>query len=120
MKRSQLRAIPAVEKVLQALGDAGLPRPMVVEVVRRELAALRKQKSVPGFDAVVATIRTALRDLSSSRIRPLINGTGIVIHTNFGRAPLAEAASPAASAAAAPHIWSRALRFYAAPKPRPS
>ena len=90
MKQSQLRAIPAVEKVLQALGDAGLPRPMVVEVVRRELAALRKQKSIPGFDAVVATIRAALRDLSSSRIRPLINGTGIVIHTNFGRAPLAE------------------------------
>src|SRR3984885_4631616 len=90
MKQSQLRAIPAVEKVLQALGDAGLPRPMVVEVVRRELAALRKQKSIPEFDAVVATIRAALRDLSSSRIRPLINGTGIVIHTNFGRAPLAE------------------------------
>jgi L-seryl-tRNA(Ser) seleniumtransferase len=90
MKQSQLRAIPAVEKVLQALGDAALPRPMVVEVVRRELAALRKQKSIPGFDAVVATIRAALRDLSSSRIRPLINGTGIVIHTNFGRAPLAE------------------------------
>jgi L-seryl-tRNA(Ser) seleniumtransferase len=91
MKQSRLRAIPAVEKVLQALGDAGLPRPMVVEVVRRELAALRKQKAIPGLDAVVATIRAALRDLSSSRIRPLINGTGIVIHTNFGRAPLAEA-----------------------------
>jgi L-seryl-tRNA(Ser) seleniumtransferase len=90
MKQSQRRAIPAVEKVLQALGDAGLPRPMVVEVVRRELAALRKQRVIPEFDAVVATIRAALRDLGSSRIRPLINGTGIVIHTNFGRAPLAE------------------------------
>jgi L-seryl-tRNA(Ser) seleniumtransferase len=97
MKQSQLRAIPAVEKVLQALGDAGLPRPMVVEVVRRELAALRKQKSIPGFDAVVATIRAALRDLSSSRVRPLINGTGIVIHTNLGRAPLAEAVIEAIS-----------------------
>jgi len=97
MKQSQLRAIPAVEKVLQVLGDAGLPRPMVVEVVRRELAALRKQKSIPEFDAVVVTIRAALRDLSSSRIRPLINGTGIVIHTNFGRAPLAEAVIAAIS-----------------------
>ena len=97
MKQSQLRAIPAVEKVLQALGDAGLPRPIVVEVVRRELAALRKQKSIPGFDAVVATIRAALRDLGSTRIRPLINGTGIVIHTNFGRAPLAEAVIQAIS-----------------------
>ena len=88
MKQPRLRAIPAVEKVLQALGDAGLPRPMVVEAVRRELAALRKAKSIPEFDAVVAAIRAALRDLSSSRIRPLINGTGVLIHTNFGRAPL--------------------------------
>jgi L-seryl-tRNA(Ser) seleniumtransferase len=92
MKQSELRAIPAVEKVLQALGDPGLPRPLVVEVVRRELAALRKQKSIPAFDAVVTAIRAALHDLSSSRIRRLINGTGIVIHTNFGRAPLAEPA----------------------------
>ena len=90
MKQSQLRAIPAVEKVLQALGDAGLPRPLVLDVVRRELAALRKGKAVPEFDAVVAQIRGALRDLRSSRIRPLINGTGILIHTNFGRAPLGE------------------------------
>ena len=90
MKRSQLRAIPAVEKVLQALGDAGVPRPLVLDVVRRELAALRKGKSVPEFEAVVAQIRGALRDLRSSRIRPLINGTGILIHTNFGRAPLGE------------------------------
>jgi L-seryl-tRNA(Ser) seleniumtransferase len=90
MKRSQLRAIPAVEKVLQALGDAGLPRPMVVEVVRRELAALRKSKSIPEFDSVITNIRGALRDLRSSRIRPLINGTGILIHTNFGRSPLGE------------------------------
>lgn len=90
MKQSQLRAIPAVEKVLQALGDAGLPRPLVLDVVRRELAALRKGKTVPEFDAVVAQVRGALGDLRSSRIRPLINGTGILIHTNFGRAPLGE------------------------------
>ena len=42
MKRAGLRSIPSVEKLVQALGDAGLPRPTVVAVVRRELAALRK------------------------------------------------------------------------------
>jgi L-seryl-tRNA(Ser) seleniumtransferase len=88
MKQSDLQAIPAVEKLLQALGDTGLPRPIVVEVVRRELAGLRKQKSIPAFDVVLASVRESLRDLRSSRIRPLINGTGILIHTNFGRAPL--------------------------------
>jgi L-seryl-tRNA(Ser) seleniumtransferase len=88
MKPSELRAIPAVEKVLQALGDTDLPRPLVVKVVRRELAALRTQKSIPAFEAVLAAVQGALRDLRASRIRPLINGTGILIHTNFGRAPL--------------------------------
>ncbi|HXA78516.1 MAG TPA: L-seryl-tRNA(Sec) selenium transferase [Candidatus Acidoferrales bacterium] len=88
MTQSRLRAIPAVEKVLQALGDTELPRPVVLGAVRRELSALRKQKSIPAFDAVLASVRDALRDLRASRIRPLINGTGILIHTNFGRAPL--------------------------------
>jgi L-seryl-tRNA(Ser) seleniumtransferase len=90
MKQSHLRAIPAVEKVLQGLGDTDLPRPIVLGVVRRELAALRKQKAIPAFDAVLASVRDALRDLRASRIRPLINGTGILIHTNFGRAPLGQ------------------------------
>jgi L-seryl-tRNA(Ser) seleniumtransferase len=88
MTQSRLRAIPSVEKILQALGDSGLPRPIVLGVVRRELGKLRKQKSVPAFDAVVASVRNSLRELHVSRIRPLINATGILIHTNFGRAPL--------------------------------
>ena len=88
MNASRLRAIPSVEKVLQSLGDAGLPRPLVLDQVRRELGALRKQKSIPEFDAVVSAIRAKLRNLSASRIQPVINGTGILIHTNFGRAPL--------------------------------
>jgi L-seryl-tRNA(Ser) seleniumtransferase len=61
---------------------------LVLDQVRRELAALRKQKSIPEFDAVVSAIRARLRDLSAGRIQPVINGTGILIHTNFGRAPL--------------------------------
>ena len=35
--------------------------------------------------------RAALRELRASRIQPVINGTGIIIHTNFGRAPLGSA-----------------------------
>ena len=88
MKPSRLRAIPSVDKVLQALGDAGLPRPIVLDIVRRELQALRAEKMIPDLEAVVARIGAGVRDVRTSRIQPVINGTGILVHTNFGRAPL--------------------------------
>lgn len=90
-KETKLRGIPSVEKVLQALGEAGLPRPVVTAVVRREVAALREAKEIPDFDIVVAGIRTTLGTLRLSRIQPVINGTGILIHTNLGRSPLGPA-----------------------------
>ncbi len=37
---------------------------------------------------IVAAIRSAIDDLRQTRIQPVINGTGIIVHTNFGRAPL--------------------------------
>jgi L-seryl-tRNA(Ser) seleniumtransferase len=86
----QLRAIPAVEKVLQALGPVELPRPLVVATVRQELATLRTEKKIPHVEAVLARIRTALNALRHSRLQPVINGTGVLIHTNLGRAPLGE------------------------------
>ncbi len=89
MKQERLRQIPSVEKIAQALGETGLPRPLVLDVVRGEVGALRKEKNIPGFDAVLARVREAVGVLGASRIQPLINGTGILIHTNFGRAPLA-------------------------------
>src|SRR5688572_5631484 len=91
MKASALRAVPAVEKVLQSLGELAIPRPVVVSVVRRELAELRAEKQVPDFDTVLARIRSALDALRHSRIQPVINGTGVVVHTNLGRSPLGPA-----------------------------
>src|SRR5438552_6258395 len=88
MSRARLRSIPAVEKVLQALGEVDLPRPAAVAVVRRELAALRRAKTIPDIDTVMAGIRSATTALRHARIQPVINGTGILVHTNLGRAPL--------------------------------
>jgi L-seryl-tRNA(Ser) seleniumtransferase len=82
------RTIPAVEKVLQTLGKTSLPRPFVVALVRRQLARLRDAGDVPPLDEIVAQIRAGLADLERSCLQPVINGTGVVIHTNFGRAPL--------------------------------
>jgi L-seryl-tRNA(Ser) seleniumtransferase len=91
MKPSSLRAIPSVDKVLLALGETDLPRPAVVAVARRELAALRKVEAVPELDDILARIRGAIQKLNAARIRPVINGTGVLIHTNLGRAPLGRA-----------------------------
>jgi L-seryl-tRNA(Ser) seleniumtransferase len=91
MKPQQLRTIPAVEKLLQALDETGIPRPAVVAIVRRELAALRKGRNVPEFEAVLAGLRTKLAAFRHSRLQPVINGTGILVHTNLGRSPLGTA-----------------------------
>src|SRR6185503_4236078 len=91
MKQSALRSLPAVEKVLQALGAVDVPRPAVVGIVRRELSGIRSEKQVPNFEAVLARIRSSLDALRRSRILPVINGTGVLVHTNLGRSPLGPA-----------------------------
>ena len=83
------RAIPSVTKVLDSLGKIDLPRPVVVTIVRQELSRIRAKGEIPEFRSIVDLVRGSLEQLRASRLRPVINGTGIVIHTNVGRAPLA-------------------------------
>jgi len=95
MKALVRRQIPAVSRILDALGQCALPRPLIVELVRRKLSEIRASQDVPRFETIVARIRYSLEELRASRLQPVVNGTGIVIHTNFGRAPLATAAGRA-------------------------
>jgi L-seryl-tRNA(Ser) seleniumtransferase len=88
MRSDKRRQIPAVSQVLDALGDSDLPRRFVVEVVRRKLSQIRTSSAVSEFETIVAHVRRSLDELRSSRLQSVINGTGIVIHTNFGRTPL--------------------------------
>lgn len=98
IKSRSRRAIPAVSKILDSLGEQAspartdLPRPLIVDLVRQELARIRLQREVPEFSAVVDLVRALLEKLRASRIQPVINGTGIVIHTNLGRSPLPQGA----------------------------
>ena len=86
------RQIPAVSKILDALNYPDLPRRFVVEIVRRELSKIRASSALSEFEPIVAHIRRSLDEFRASRLQPVINGTGIVIHTNFGRAPLSSQA----------------------------
>ncbi len=99
-----LSRIPAVEKVLNALKKSDfqsrLPQPLVTELVRQEISELREQVRAgtvePGeFEEIVGEIRQKLAALERSRLQPVINGTGVIIHTNLGRSPLSSAAGDA-------------------------
>jgi L-seryl-tRNA(Ser) seleniumtransferase len=89
VKSRARRQIPAVATVLNALGRCDLPRPLVVDVIRRKLLQIRTENEVPEFELIIALVSRSLDELRASRLQPIINGTGIIIHTNFGRAPLA-------------------------------
>ncbi len=94
VKPRSRREIPAVNKVLDALGEydlataSKLPRPLVVDLVRRGLSKIRSNSEIPEFESTVEQLHRSLEVFRASRLQPVINGTGIVIHTNFGRAPL--------------------------------
>src|SRR5437762_5302761 len=91
------RQIPAVGRILDAVGHCDLPRPVVVDAIRRKLSRIRAAREVPDFESIVTLVRHSIDDLRTSKLQPIINGTGIVVHTNFGRAPLASEAVRAAN-----------------------
>ncbi len=86
------RHIPAVNKVLEALDAVDLPRPVIVAIVRRELSALRASDKLVEFKDVFEYVLRALDRHVRSRLEPVINGTGVILHTNFGRAPMSASA----------------------------
>ncbi|HWY41462.1 MAG TPA: L-seryl-tRNA(Sec) selenium transferase [Chthoniobacterales bacterium] len=91
--KSSRRAIPAVSAVLESLGQVDLPRPLIVDLVRRELEQIRRGKKIPELTAIIGLVLAAIETLRASRIQPVINGTGVVIHTNLGRSPLPQGAA---------------------------
>lgn len=93
-----LRHLPSVEKLLQAVaGHGDLPRVLTAHLVRQEVALLREEamggKQPPEFEAAAARVQQRLESFARSRIQPVINGTGVMLHTNLGRAPLSPAVS---------------------------
>ena len=104
-----LRDLPSVERLLQTEAASVLMeefgRPMTLEAVRDGLEAarhsIREGASQPSMEALLARAEAKLRERARSTLRPVINATGVILHTNLGRAPLSRAALEAVVGAAA-------------------
>jgi L-seryl-tRNA(Ser) seleniumtransferase len=84
----RLRDLPSVDELARDAGD-----PLAVEAAREVLARAREEIQA-GVDPGDLRVRLAA-ELAAARtpsLRRVLNATGVIVHTNLGRAPLAEAA----------------------------
>lgn len=98
-KQKLLTALPSVDEILRS--DNGIqwlkvfPRRYVIQAIRGVIDS-RRSKILKGLnsdiseESMIAEIEITMGKLSSYSLRPLINATGIVIHTNLGRSLLSE------------------------------
>lgn len=106
---TQFRSLPSIEQLLQEPRLGGLAgaysHSAVVSLARQQLDATRRSirdgGTAPGVEQLAADILERAEQEWAPWPRPLVNATGVVIHTNLGRAPLSEDAIAAANAAAA-------------------
>ena len=98
--REALRALPSVEELAARL--EGVPHALAVRAAREAIAARREAISTGAEPAgdVLDEARTRAEEFGRGSLRPVLNATGVIVHTNLGRAPLAEAAAEAAAQAA--------------------
>ena len=100
------RALPSVDRLLNSalLVDAPWPRLLLVEAARLTLASAREEiaRGQPPTDALALAedVLARLRRWSMPSLRSVINATGVILHTNLGRAPVSAAASQAMARAA--------------------
>ncbi|HEU6444773.1 MAG TPA: L-seryl-tRNA(Sec) selenium transferase [Gaiellaceae bacterium] len=84
----RLRDLPSVDELARAVDD-----PLAVGAARRVLEEAREEIRA-GFEPgdLVARVRDAVGAARAPALRRVLNGTGVLIHTNLGRAPLADEA----------------------------
>lgn len=102
---TSLRHIPSIDSLLQDCADlqAEYGRALTVRVLRQVVDSARQAAQadsmpIPAAEALIAQAAAHLAQAAQPTLRPVINASGVIIHTNLGRAPLSEAARAAVEA----------------------
>jgi L-seryl-tRNA(Ser) seleniumtransferase len=92
-RKGRFRNLPSVDTLLADPALAGYPRELTADCAREALAAARLRIAADGASPDALALRndivSRMEDALRPPLRPLINATGVVLHTNLGRAPLA-------------------------------
>jgi len=95
---SKFRNIPGVDQILSdaRMSDLldTLPHSMLINSIRKHLDIVRESiaagDSCPPIEDIIASIKESVHSLTQTRLFPVINASGVIIHTNMGRAPLSQ------------------------------
>ena len=102
---TDLRSLPSVDKLLNTQTAAELiaeyGRPLVLDAFRtvldeaREAFLAPKSKTIPPAETLLDLAGSHLDAWTQPTLYPVINATGVILHTNLGRAPLSKATTKA-------------------------
>ncbi len=103
-----LRGLPSVEQLLQTQTAAELiasfGRPLTLQSIRSALDEIRRrvprggESTLPDRELILARAASLLHTWTAPTLLPIINASGVILHTNLGRAPLSTAAIQAMEA----------------------
>ncbi len=103
---SSLRSLPSIDKLLTAAPELTdeYGHPLTTDALRTVLDEIRAAyipgSTIPSENEIIDRASTLLGTLTAPTLQPVINATGVILHTNLGRAPLSRAATEAIQAAA--------------------
>jgi len=95
MMTKLLRDIPSVDQIIRGNSLVSYPQEVVVRAARLALSRLRSEirsGTVTEMPDIESVVRFEVENLIRCRLRRVVNGTGIALHTNLGRAPLPKVA----------------------------
>ncbi|MGD8456856.1 MAG: L-seryl-tRNA(Sec) selenium transferase [Anaerolineales bacterium] len=98
-EQAKLRQLPSVDTLLhtqtaaELIADFG--RPLALDAIRRVLEEIRLElkegeDTMPAIEELLERAKIVLYGWTTGSLQPVINATGVILHTNLGRAPLSD------------------------------